>query len=168
MYIKKKGMNPKSRKKGKRSSTLNRRAEGGFANNIGPPEEYNIEYGDTLGGIAKRFGTTVEDLSRINKIDNPNLIYAGNKLRISDSQQGLEQPSREEVRPRSGISVGSLKYRQLSELGTQQGGSPRTTPKSKLKELPRANIPSVNVRDLSSNQQQSQGAVQQGVVQQQG
>ena len=44
---------------------------------------YTIQPGDTLNGIAQKFGTTVSELQRLNGISNPNLIYAGNTIRIS-------------------------------------------------------------------------------------
>lgn len=44
---------------------------------------YTIQPGDTLSGIAARFGTTVGALQKLNGISNPNLIYAGNTIRIS-------------------------------------------------------------------------------------
>ena len=44
---------------------------------------YTIQPGDTLSGIAQKFGTTVSELQRLNGISNPNLIYAGNTIRIS-------------------------------------------------------------------------------------
>lgn len=44
---------------------------------------YTIQSGDTLSGIAQKFGTTVSELQRLNGISNPNLIYAGNTIRIS-------------------------------------------------------------------------------------
>ncbi|WP_346910116.1 LysM peptidoglycan-binding domain-containing protein [Faecalicatena orotica] len=44
---------------------------------------YTIQPGDTLSGIALKFGTTVSALQRLNGISNPNLIYAGNTIRIS-------------------------------------------------------------------------------------
>ncbi|HEX8822184.1 MAG TPA: LysM peptidoglycan-binding domain-containing protein [Archangium sp.] len=43
---------------------------------------YRIRQGDTLSALASRFKTSVSELARINKIDNPNLIYAGKSLRI--------------------------------------------------------------------------------------
>lgn len=45
-------------------------------------EYYVIKRGDTLSGIAKRFGTTVNQLVAWNGIKNPNLIYAGQKIRV--------------------------------------------------------------------------------------
>ena len=41
-----------------------------------------VEYGDTLSGIAAQFGTTVEQLVSANGICNPDLIYAGQVLKI--------------------------------------------------------------------------------------
>ena len=53
------------------------------------PKQYQTTYivqsGDTLSGIAARFGTTVQYLARINGIVNPNLIYVGQVLKISGS-----------------------------------------------------------------------------------
>lgn len=46
---------------------------------------YTVQRGDTLSAIANRYGTTVEELVRINDISNPDLIYAGQKLLIPRS-----------------------------------------------------------------------------------
>ena len=43
---------------------------------------YVVQPSDTLWDIAKRFGTTVENLQNINNIENPDLIYAGDRLLI--------------------------------------------------------------------------------------
>ena len=39
-----------------------------------------VVYGDTLTAIARMFGTTVDEIVRINRIANPNRIYPGNRL----------------------------------------------------------------------------------------
>ena len=44
--------------------------------------EYTVQSGDTLSAIARRYGTTVQELVDINNIQNPDLIYPGEKLRI--------------------------------------------------------------------------------------
>ena len=44
--------------------------------------EYTIQSGDTLSKLAKKFGTTVENLAKINNIKDINLIYAGKKLKV--------------------------------------------------------------------------------------
>lgn len=43
---------------------------------------YQVKWGDTLTGIAKRYNTTVQHLVELNNIKNPNLIYAGETLLI--------------------------------------------------------------------------------------
>lgn len=43
---------------------------------------YTIRYGDTLTGISQKYGVSIEELVELNDIQNPNLIYAGDKLRI--------------------------------------------------------------------------------------
>ena len=46
---------------------------------------YVIQPGDTLSGIAQRFGTTVSTLTQLNGISNPDKIYAGNTLRVPEN-----------------------------------------------------------------------------------
>lgn len=43
---------------------------------------YTVKRGDTLWGISMKFGTTVENLVKLNSVKNPNLIYVGEKLII--------------------------------------------------------------------------------------
>ena len=43
---------------------------------------YTVKSGDTLSGIAAKYGTTYQHLASINGIANPNLIYPGQKIRI--------------------------------------------------------------------------------------
>lgn len=45
-------------------------------------EYYTVVSGDNLTKIAKKYGTTVNQLVAWNNIANPNLIYAGQKLRV--------------------------------------------------------------------------------------
>jgi lysozyme len=46
------------------------------------PEYYTIQPGDTLSGIALKFGTSVKQLQVWNNIKNANIIYAGQKIRV--------------------------------------------------------------------------------------
>lgn len=43
---------------------------------------YTVRFGDTLTGIAKKYGTTVDRIVKNNGIKNPNKIYVGQKLKI--------------------------------------------------------------------------------------
>ena len=44
---------------------------------------YTVVSGDTLSGIAAKYGTTYQHLAKINHISNPDLIYVGQRLLIS-------------------------------------------------------------------------------------
>ena len=45
-------------------------------------EYYTIQPGDTLSGIAERYGTSYQYLAYINGISDPNKIYAGDTIRV--------------------------------------------------------------------------------------
>ena len=52
---------------------------------------YIVQKGDTLSGIAAKFGTTYQVLAALNGIANPNLIYPGTKLRVNGA--AITQPA---------------------------------------------------------------------------
>ena len=43
---------------------------------------YTVQRGDTLSGIARKFGTTVSAIAQLNNIKDVNKIYVGQVLRI--------------------------------------------------------------------------------------
>ena len=43
---------------------------------------YKVQRGDTLSKIAEMHETTVNEITELNQIENPNMIYVGQKLRI--------------------------------------------------------------------------------------
>lgn len=68
--------------------------------NVGPPNPepsqetyYVVKKGDTLNYIANIYKTTVEQIAGINGITNPNLIFPGQRLRITvgSSDSGINQ-----------------------------------------------------------------------------
>lgn len=56
-----------------------------------PSKTYKIVAGDTLSGIAKRFGTTATNLAILNNIKDVNRIYAGQVL-VLPSQPSVTTP----------------------------------------------------------------------------
>jgi len=46
-------------------------------------EYYTVQSGDTLSGIAESYGTTWQKLQSINGIENANLIYPGQSIRVN-------------------------------------------------------------------------------------
>ena len=51
-----------------------------------PPQVYIVQSGDTLGGIASRFGCSVKSLMEANQITDPNLLQVGQKLKMPSTQ----------------------------------------------------------------------------------
>ena len=45
--------------------------------------EYTVRKGDTLSGIAARFGMSLTDVVKLNGIADPNLIYVGQALKVA-------------------------------------------------------------------------------------
>lgn len=43
---------------------------------------YTVRYGDTLSGIAYRYGTSWQHLAQINHLSNPNYLYVGERIAI--------------------------------------------------------------------------------------
>ncbi len=54
---------------------------------------YTIQRGDTLTSIARRYNTTVDELARLNNIQNPNRIYAGETLLIPTKNNSVSSGS---------------------------------------------------------------------------
>lgn len=50
--------------------------------NAGENMYYIVRSGDTLSEIAARYGTSYQEIARLNQLQNTNLIYAGQRLRI--------------------------------------------------------------------------------------
>jgi LysM repeat protein len=54
----------------------------------GGTTSYTVQSGDTLGAIARRFGTTIAELVRINNLANPDALQVGQKLTVPGSGGG--------------------------------------------------------------------------------
>ena len=54
---------------------------------------YTIQSGDTLSEIAQRYNTTVNELVRLNNIQNPNMIYANETLLIPTKNNSISTGS---------------------------------------------------------------------------
>lgn len=50
--------------------------------NVNQYTTYKVQRGDTLSKIASKYGTTYQELARINGISNPNKIYVGQTLKV--------------------------------------------------------------------------------------
>jgi LysM repeat protein len=71
---------------------------------------YVVKSGDTLSGIAKRYGTTVAKLAQINGIKNPNKIYVGQKIKVTDSPTKKSSKKYHTVKSGDTVSELAVKY----------------------------------------------------------
>ncbi len=73
-----------------------------FLSNAGT---YTVQSGNTLGGIAARFHTTVAALASINHLSNPNLIRVGEVITLA--AEASRQSATSQASPSFGSSYGS-------------------------------------------------------------
>lgn len=57
-------------------------------------EIYVVKKGDTLSGIAAKYGTTYQKLAQYNNIANPNVIFVGQKIKIPKGSASTPAPSK--------------------------------------------------------------------------
>ena len=50
---------------------------------------YTIKYGDTLSALANKYQSSVSDIAKVNNILNPNIVYAGQVIRIPTGKMDL-------------------------------------------------------------------------------
>lgn len=67
---------------------------------------YTVRYGDTLGGIAYRYGTTWQNLQALNGLSNPNWIYPGQRLKVTGNV-----PTQRTYIVRYGDTLSGIAYR---------------------------------------------------------
>jgi LysM repeat protein len=57
----------------------------------GDPVKHTVQKGETLGGIAKKYQTTVQSLAEMNEIKDHNKINVGDNLKVSNYSWNSEQ-----------------------------------------------------------------------------
>jgi len=69
-----------------------------------------VVWGDTLSAYARRYGTTVNSLVRLNSIRNPNLIYPGQRFYV-DAQNPGSNPCCDSYTIQRGDTLTRIAYR---------------------------------------------------------
>ncbi len=80
-----------------------------------------VRAGDTLWAIAREYGTTVEAIARENRIADPDLIYAGERLRITLPARGSAEEIYTVRRGDTPISIAGRFGVSLSALEDRNG-----------------------------------------------
>jgi len=73
-------------------------------------DTYTVQSGDTLGKIARKYGSTINDLASLNNIANPNFILINQKLQVPKivEQQEQQESSNDFYRVKSGDTLGKI------------------------------------------------------------
>lgn len=89
-----------------------RGSRGEAAQHTAAPRRHDhlVAAGETLTGIAQRYGTTINALASANHIANPSRIFAGQTLRIPGSAPAQRSPSSRASAPRAAARSRSVAY----------------------------------------------------------
>ena len=60
---------------------------------------YTIALGDTLGTVADKFGTSVDNLVEINNLSNPHLVYVGQVIKVDGNATPKATPAVAQAAP---------------------------------------------------------------------
>lgn len=78
----------------------------------GPPSAaggtYTVVAGDTLSGIAQRYGTSWQTLAGLNGISNPNVIYPGQKIKLPGGAAAPGAPAAKTYTVKSGDNLSAI------------------------------------------------------------
>jgi len=88
------------------------------SNNSSGGEVYIIQPGDSLSGVASKFGITINQLLNINNLDNPDFVFVGQRLILPSGTipQNALQPSAANNQP-SPVINGSMEVAAVNDVG---------------------------------------------------
>ena len=108
---------------------------------------YTVQAGNTLSGIAYKYGVTISQLQQWNNIPNPNQIYVGQTLKIYiNTSNGVGNPS-------SKITKSTSTTKQVKETSKDKFRSPHVVSNHNGNEpykIARINTNIVNVRERAN------------------
>ncbi len=88
---------------------------------------YVVQSGDTLYAIAQDFDTTIDELVRLNGIENPNLIFVGQELKVREDKEEKYETGKYKVvaevlnvRTGAGTNYRALNFAELTENAQEQ------------------------------------------------
>lgn len=87
----------------------------------------NIKQGETLSGIAQQTGSTTEELAQLNRIENPDVIKAGEELKLPTATVQQEMPIQTEKKALSQTGRVSQRFGNKSNVEVFSGGFNRGT-----------------------------------------
>lgn len=107
---------------------------------------YTVKAGDTLSGIAARYGTTYQDLAALNGIPDPNKIYVGQVIKITGSPSPAPQPNGLTYTVKAGDTLSAIgarfgvSYQQIAAINGIS--NPNLIYAGQVLRIPGGNVPS--------------------------
>lgn len=83
---------------------------------------YTVRAGDSLSVIAQKFNTTVSNLQKLNNISNKNVIYAGQKLKVTGGVSGGGSVATYTIQPGDTLSGIASKYNTTTAALQKENG----------------------------------------------
>jgi len=87
--------------------------------------QYTIKKGDNLTKLAKRYGTTVSQLAKSNNIKDPNLIYAGAKLKVPGAASTRGDTARAQSNTRAQVKKSNVATNRTDAVRAQSNPTAR-------------------------------------------
>ena len=101
--------NPKGSGKVKPAKTVNKPAKKPAKKHKAKSSTYTVRLGDTLSGIAAKYGMSTQHLASLNGITNPNFIRVGQKLKVNGKAKKSRKGSRYRI-VQSGDTLSHISY----------------------------------------------------------
>ncbi len=120
-----------------------------FGVQVANADTYTVQVGDTVSAIAYQHGTTVAAIANLNSLDNPNLIYVGDKLEIGGSVNQSAPVQTPQVTQQLTTQVTQSTTPQVPKQQAPKQAPQQTTPKQQA--------PKVTQKPSVQPQQNSQG-----------
>lgn len=113
----------------------------GTSTSTGGTNYYTVKSGDTLSGIASNHSTTVQTLTQLNHLANPNLIYVGQRLLVRQASASTNTFSGQTSQNTSSTSATTYTVKSGDTLsGIANQFSTTTSTLTKLNQLTNPNL----------------------------
>ena len=127
-----------------------------FGVQVANADTYTVQAGDTVSAIAYQHGTTVAAIANLNSLDNPNLIYVGDKLEIGGS---VNQSAPVKAPQVTQVQQPTTQVTQPAKPQVPQQQAPKQVPQQQAPQqtAPKQQAPKVTQKPSVQPQQSSQG-----------
>ncbi|AME08782.1 MULTISPECIES: LysM peptidoglycan-binding domain-containing protein [Gemella] len=127
---------------------------------------YTVVLGDTLGKISNKFGVSVDKLVQLNNVSNPNLIYVGEVLKVTESapakaENTVAKTSVVESTPTKTVAKVEEKAAATPKAEVKKAEAPKAQTKAVAQTTTKAPAPAATVRSSSKGSAIYQAALAQ-------